>query len=152
MRILGIGGILVMLIGGITGRTVIGVLGIICVLVGTLQMNFFYHCPHCKRDSPKRTPAQNLPLLQEAPGLNGGAAMDYKKSYTLLWVGLIAGFVLMLIGVFWRLDGCCGPGAVVVMADVLQTLQFFRCPYCGGHWDLGRHSPLLPGVWGEYIR
>ena len=26
--------------------------------------------------------------------------MDYKKSYTLLWVGLIAGFVLMLIGVF----------------------------------------------------
>ena len=46
MRILGIGGILVMLIGGITGRTVIGVLGIICVLVGTLQMNFFYHCPH----------------------------------------------------------------------------------------------------------
>ena len=22
--------------------------------------------------------------------------MDYKKSYTLLWVGLIAGFVLML--------------------------------------------------------
>ena len=29
MRILGIGGILVMLIGGITGRTVIGVLGII---------------------------------------------------------------------------------------------------------------------------
>ena len=42
MRILGIGGILVMLIGGITGRTVIGVLGIICVLVGTLQMNSFY--------------------------------------------------------------------------------------------------------------
>lgn len=70
MRILGIGGILVMLIGGITGRTVIGVLGIICVLVGTLQMNFFYHCPHCKRDLPKRTLPKTL--LQEAPGLNGG--------------------------------------------------------------------------------
>ena len=24
--------------------------------------------------------------------------MDYQKSYALLWVGLIAGFVLMLIG------------------------------------------------------
>ena len=32
MRILGIGGILVMLIGGITGRTVIGVLGIYTIL------------------------------------------------------------------------------------------------------------------------
>ena len=36
MRILGIGGILVMLIGGITRRTGIGVLGIICVLVWTV--------------------------------------------------------------------------------------------------------------------
>ena len=32
MRILGIGGILVMLIGGITGRTVIGVLGILSLI------------------------------------------------------------------------------------------------------------------------
>ena len=61
--------------------------------------------------------------------------MDYKKSYTLLWVGLIAGFVLMLIGVFLEIGWLLWPGAVVVMADVLQTLLFFRCPYCGGHWD-----------------
>ena len=62
MRILGIGGILVMLIGGITGRTVIGVLGIIC---GTLQMNFFYHCPHCKRDLPKRTLPKTCPYCKK---------------------------------------------------------------------------------------
>ena len=65
LRILGIGGILVMLIGGITGRTVIGVLGIICVLVGTLQMNFFYHCPHCKRDLPKRTLPKTCPYCKK---------------------------------------------------------------------------------------
>ena len=53
--------------------------------------------------------------------------MDYKKSYTLLWVGLIAGFVLMLIGVFLEIGWLLWPGAVVVMADVLQTLLFFRC-------------------------
>lgn len=77
--------------------------------------------------------------------------MDYKKSYTLLWVGLIAGFVLMLIGVFLEIGWLLWPGAVVVMADVLQTLLFFRCPYCGGHWGSpGRHSPLLPGVWGVH--
>ena len=65
MRILGIGGILVMLIGGITGRTVIGVLGIICVLVGPLQMNFFYHCPPCKRDLPKRTLPKTCPYCKK---------------------------------------------------------------------------------------
>ena len=70
--------------------------------------------------------------------------MDYKKSYTLLWGGLIAGFVLMLIGVFLEIGWLLWPGAVVVMADVLQTLLFFRCPYCGGHWD------PLPGVWGVH--
>ena len=66
MRILGIGGILVMLIGGITGRTVIGVLGIICVLVGTLQMNFFYTAPTasgiCQRTCPKPAPTCKKPL------------------------------------------------------------------------------------------
>lgn len=74
--------------------------------------------------------------------------MDYKKSYTLLWVGLIAGFVLMLIGVFLEIGWLLWPGAVVVMADVLQTLLFFRCPYCGGHWDRspagGVHSRTPP--------
>ena len=150
MRILGIGGILVMLIGGITGRTVIGVLGIICVLVGTLQMNFFYHAPTASGICPSG-PCQNLPLLQEAPGLNE-AAMDYKKSYTLLWVGLIAGFVLMLIGVFLEIGWLLWPGAVVVMADVLQTLLFFRCPYCGGHWDPRGGIPHYCPECGEYIR
>lgn len=151
MRILGIGGILVMLIGGITGRTVIGVLGIICVLVGTLQMNFFYHCPHCKRDLPKRTLPKTCPYCK-SPWTERRAAMDYKKSYTLLWVGLIAGFVLMLIGVFLEIGWLLWPGAVVVMADVLQTLLFFRCPYCGGHGDPRGGIPHYCPECGEYIR
>ena len=78
--------------------------------------------------------------------------MDYKKSYTLLWVGLIAGFVLMLIGVFLEIGWLLWPGAVVVMADVLQTLLFFRCPYCGGHWDTRGVIPHYFPECGEYIR
>ena len=78
--------------------------------------------------------------------------MDYKKSYTLLWVGLIAGFVLMLIGVFLEIGWLLWPGAVVVMADVLQTLLFFRCPYCGGHWDPRGGIPHYCPNCGEYIR
>ena len=71
--------------------------------------------------------------------------MDYKKSYTLLWVGLIAGFVLMLIGVFleigWLLwPGGCSPDAAVLPVSVLR--RTLGSP--------GRHSPLLPGVWGVH--
>ena len=55
MRILGVGGILVMLIGGLTNQTVVGGIGVVCVLGGTIQTSFFFHCPHCKRDLPKRS-------------------------------------------------------------------------------------------------
>ena len=72
--------------------------------------------------------------------------MDYKKSYTLLWVGLIAGFVLMLIG------GFLGVGLILKRPDVLQTLLFFRCPYCGGHWDPRGGIPHYCPECGEYIR
>ena len=78
--------------------------------------------------------------------------MDYKKSYTLLWVGLIAGFVLMLIGVFLEIGWLLWPGAVVVMADVFPTLLFFRCPYCGGHRDPPGGIPHYCPECGEYIR
>ncbi len=74
--------------------------------------------------------------------------MDYKKSYTLLWVGLIAGFVLMLIGVFleigWLLwagsggcyGGCSPDAAVLPLSPLRRTLGCPRgiphyCPECG---------------------
>ena len=65
MRVLGIVGILVMLIGGLTNQLAVGGIGIICVLGGTLQMNFFYHCPHCKRDFPKRTLPKVCPFCKK---------------------------------------------------------------------------------------
>ena len=65
MLILGIGGILVMLIGGITDQIVVGGIGIACVLLGTLQTSFFFHCPHCKRDFPKRTLPKVCPFCKK---------------------------------------------------------------------------------------
>ena len=47
MRILGVGGILVMLIGGLTNQTIVGGIGVVCVLAGTIQTSFFFRCPHC---------------------------------------------------------------------------------------------------------
>lgn len=49
MRILGIGGILLMLVAGITGKTVLGGIGIGAVILGTAQCSLFFNCPHCKR-------------------------------------------------------------------------------------------------------
>ena len=48
--------------------------------------------------------------------------MDYKKSYTLLWVGLIAGFVLMLIGVFLEIGWLLWPGAVNRLIDEKRSM------------------------------
>ena len=80
MRILGVGGILVMLIGGLTNQTLLGGTGmsaaqaaaagidaesVVCVLGGTIQTSFFYHCPHCKRDLPKRTLHKTCPYCKK---------------------------------------------------------------------------------------
>lgn len=65
MRILGVGGILVMLIGGLTNQTLLGGIGVVCVLAGTIQTSFFFHCPHCKRDLPKRTLHKTCPYCKK---------------------------------------------------------------------------------------
>ena len=49
MRILGIAGIIVMLIAGVTNRTVLGGIGVGAVILGTAQSALFFNCPHCKR-------------------------------------------------------------------------------------------------------
>ena len=76
--------------------------------------------------------------------------MDYQKSYALLWVGLIAGFVLMLIGGSLEIGWLLWLGAAVFMAVVLQTLLFFRCPLRRTLGSPGRHSPLLSALRGVH--
>jgi len=49
MRILGIAGIAVMLIAGLTDRTALGAVGIGAVILGMVQSSLFFNCPHCKR-------------------------------------------------------------------------------------------------------
>ena len=87
--------------------------------------------------------------------------MNYKTSYWLVRILGIGGILVMLIGgitgrtvigVFLEIGWLLWPGAVVVMADVLQTLLFFRCPYCGGHWDPRGGIPHYCPECGEYIR
>ena len=57
--------------------------------------------------------------------------MDYQKSYLLMWIGIIAGFVLMLVGGSLTIKWLLVLGGAVFLAAILQTLLFFRCPCCG---------------------
>ena len=65
MRIVGIGGIVIMFFGGMVNQLVAGIIGIACVVGATLQANFFYHCPHCKRDLPRRSLPTKCPYCKK---------------------------------------------------------------------------------------
>ena len=61
--------------------------------------------------------------------------MDYFKSYVLLWVGAITGGALATVGVGLEIHLLLGLGCVVLLAALLQTWLFFRCPNCGRYWN-----------------
>lgn len=78
--------------------------------------------------------------------------MDYQKSYVLMWVGIIAGFILAAVGGALAIKWLAAMGALILLAGILQTFLFFRCPHCGGHWDTrGGVPPLLSGVRGVHL-
>ena len=67
--------------------------------------------------------------------------MNYKLSYYLLWVGLVAGLALFFVG-FW-IDNTIlfWVGVAVAVLGVIQTSAFYRCPHCGGRFH--SHGPLV---------
>lgn len=77
--------------------------------------------------------------------------MDYKRSYVLMWVGVIAGVILVLVGAALELGWLFALGLVTFAAMVLQTLFFFRCPSCGGLWDTRGGIPHYCPKCGEFI-
>ncbi len=77
--------------------------------------------------------------------------MNCQKSYMLMWIGVITGFILMLIGGLLAIKWLLVLGGVAFLAAVFQTLLFFRCPCCGGHWDVRGGVPHYCPECGEYI-
>ncbi len=77
--------------------------------------------------------------------------MDYQKSYVLMQVGGITGLLMMgaafLAGVEWL----AAVGVLILLAGILQTFLFFRCPHCGGLWDTHGGVPHYCPHCGEYI-
>lgn len=67
--------------------------------------------------------------------------MNYKKSYMLLWAGLLAGVILFFMGFVQDSRPLFWSGIVVAVLGVVQTRAFYRCPHCGGRFS--SHGPLV---------
>ena len=77
--------------------------------------------------------------------------MDYQKSYVLMWVGIIAGFILAAVGGALATKWLAAVGTVAGLAAIIQAWFFFRCPHCGGAWDIRGRIPHYCPHCGEYI-
>ena len=77
--------------------------------------------------------------------------MDYQKSYVLMWVGIIAGFILAAVGGALAIKWLAAMGTLILLAGILQTFLFFRCPHCGKLWDTRGGVPHYYPECGEYI-
>jgi len=52
----------------------------------------------------------------------GVTQMTYQRSFGLLWLGLLAGFIAGFLSI------CLG--AVIVVLAIAQACVFYRCPHC----------------------
>ena len=78
--------------------------------------------------------------------------MDYQKSYLLMWAGLVVGTILMAVGGALSIKWLLALGGVAFLAAVFQTMLFFHCPHCGGHWNPRGGIPCYCPNCGEYIQ
>ena len=67
--------------------------------------------------------------------------MNYKMSYYLLWIGMIAGLALFVLGFLQNNRGIFWAGVAVAFLGVIQTRAFYRCPHCGGRFH--SHGQLV---------
>ena len=76
--------------------------------------------------------------------------MDYQKSYVLMWLGDHRDSSSRE-----RRSTCdqwlAAVGVLILLAGILQTFLFFRCPHCGGLWDTHGGVPHYCPHCGEYI-
>lgn len=71
--------------------------------------------------------------------------MDYKKSYLLMWILYLIGFVLIGVSYLLKLGkGLAAIGVCLIATGFFQTLIFFHCPRCGMNWVQNR--VYIPGI------
>ena len=61
--------------------------------------------------------------------------MNYKKSYFFYEMGIFLGLPLSMIGLILPVLWLAILGLVIFTAGILQTIVFYRCPYCGKNLD-----------------
>lgn len=78
--------------------------------------------------------------------------MDYKKSYTLLTAGILAGAAVVFLGlsISTKMGVIGNVTAVIGLAAMLgglgQAFLFYKCPDCGRRFNIrGRKPDHCPG-------
>ncbi len=56
--------------------------------------------------------------------------MDYKKSYIIFIAGPWVGILIGLFGNYIEVNLLSYIGSVILLASLLQTIIFYRCPSC----------------------
>ena len=77
--------------------------------------------------------------------------MDYRKSNMLLQAGGIAALLLLGAACLTRVGWLAAVGTAVGLAAIIQAQFFYRCPHCGGAWDIRGRVPHYCPHCGEYI-
>ena len=67
--------------------------------------------------------------------------MDYRKSYLIYNICLYTGFVLCLISLMTQVNWPGIAGIVVLLAGMLQTVIFYRCPNCHAAFQIRGRRP-----------
>ena len=83
-------------------------------------------------------------------------AVDYRKSSVLMQVGGIVGVLLMLSSSIFASPLPSVAGIVIGLAAIIQAWIFYRCPHCGGHWDIRvripHYCPTAESLSGREVR
>lgn len=84
--------------------------------------------------------------------------MDYKKSYAVAGIGMLAGVLLLLCAwAFGDFDGLSGwlllvGGVITGLFGIVQAAVYYRCPCCGRQLSIRTPMPRFCPECGERLR
>ncbi len=67
--------------------------------------------------------------------------MDYNKSYLVLHVGFLIGFVLAILGLSIEINFLVYLGVILVIGGSVQAFIFYKCPNCGKSFNIRGKKP-----------
>lgn len=77
--------------------------------------------------------------------------MNYKRSEKLFSVMCYLCIALVVVSTILEIRWLSAAGLGVLALGLLQMLLFYKCPYCGKHFSLGKRRPGYCPECGEKL-